>query len=121
MAVISNCPECNQVAFFVVQYPRMVECLCCGREWQLVRAPPEDLGGEDCESRLMLINKKIAAGRSRVDFVRNLAHSLTNPATAHAAEDLADLLVDSVRILESIERTTVWLQASKHAEVEPAH
>jgi len=110
--MISSCPECNRVAFFVVQYPRTVECLCCGCQWQLVRPPPEDLRGEEHESCLELINKKIAAGRSRMDFVRNLARSLgkDHPEEARAAEQLADLLADSVRMLESMQRTAVRLR-----------
>src|SRR5262245_25020609 len=34
-----DCPQCDEVAFVVVQPPDIVRCLSCGCEWQF--APPE--------------------------------------------------------------------------------
>jgi len=120
--VAHNCPECTQVALFAVQYPQ-VECLCCGCRWQLVRPPPEDLSGEQHGSRLKLLDERVAAGRRRVGSMRNLARSLNkdHPAEARTAEQLADLLAVTVRLLGSVQRTVMRLQAKAPSEDEPTH
>jgi len=114
-----DCPECSEAAFIVMQYPRTLECLCCGCQWQLVRPAVEDLDGDRRASHLQRLGRKIAAGRSRMNIVRSLASGLSkdHPAEARAAEGLLDLLANSVRILESVQR----LQAQKPTDGEVVH
>src|SRR5262245_49829182 len=93
-----NCPECNQVAFFVVKrYPLTLECLCCHCQWQFVEPTPED---EDDFQRL---DRQIAAGRNRISRLYVLASELNkdHPALTRSAEHLIDVLMECIRALES--------------------
>jgi len=44
-----DCPECDQVAFAVVERPDILQCLYCGCEWRFVLPPPE--AGDDARQR----------------------------------------------------------------------
>ena len=37
-----DCPGCKEVAFIVVTYPDVVECLNCGTRWRFVMPLPND-------------------------------------------------------------------------------
>jgi hypothetical protein len=36
-----DCPECDKVAFTVVERPAILRCLYCGCEWRFAPPPPE--------------------------------------------------------------------------------